>query len=105
MHRFVFLLLNVLLLGWLPVPVVAQDDTSDANAVLIENITVIPMDRDTVLSGRDVLVRGGRIAAIRAHGSSASDPDARRFDGSGLFLIPGLFESAYALGICRQVVK
>jgi imidazolonepropionase-like amidohydrolase len=54
----------------------------------ITNVAVIPMTSDTLVPGATVLVRDGRIAAI---GRSVTIPaNARRVDGTGRFLIPGL---------------
>lgn len=54
----------------------------------ITGVNVIPMTRDTVLRGVTVLVRDGRIAEV---GSRVRIPaGARRIDGRGKYLIPGL---------------
>lgn len=58
----------------------------------IENVTVIPMDREGTLAGQTVVVIGRRIAAIGPAGSVQVPADAQRIDGSGRFLIPGLAE-------------
>jgi imidazolonepropionase-like amidohydrolase/glyoxylase-like metal-dependent hydrolase (beta-lactamase superfamily II) len=54
----------------------------------ITNVNVLPMTRDTVVRGATVLVRNGRIAAV---GRDVQIPaGARRIDGRGKYLIPGL---------------
>jgi imidazolonepropionase-like amidohydrolase len=54
----------------------------------ITNVNVIPMTSETVVRGATVLVRDGRIDAI---GRNVSVPNgARRVDGAGKYLIPGL---------------
>ncbi|HEX5635008.1 MAG TPA: amidohydrolase family protein, partial [Gemmatimonadales bacterium] len=59
-------------------------------SLAITNVTVIPMSSETVLHDADVLVRDGRIAAVGAAGRVTLPPDARRIDGRGKYLIPGL---------------
>lgn len=54
----------------------------------IEHVAVIPMDRERVLEDRTVIVRGDRIVSIGDPG--AVPEDARRIDGRGKWLIPGL---------------
>lgn len=60
--------------------------------LLITNVTVIPLDTDEVLRGRDVLIRDGRIISI-----VATRPSRVRgtevVDGSGKFLLPGFVDS------------
>lgn len=56
------------------------------------DVTVIPMDAERALPGHTVLVQGDRIIAV---GPSASVPvpgGARRIDGRGKYLTPGLAE-------------
>lgn len=59
-----------------------------AGALVITNVTVIPMTSDTVLPARTVLIENGRIAGI-AEGRQVP-AGARTIDGTGKFLIPGL---------------
>ncbi len=56
----------------------------------IVNVGVVPMTSDTVLAGSTVLVRDGRIAAVGPSQSIRVPPEARRIDGRGKYLIPGL---------------
>lgn len=67
--------------------------TSSAAAqevVAFTNVSVIPMDRERVLPHQTVLVRDGRIVAVGPAASVQVPADARRIDGAGKFLIPGL---------------
>ena len=60
----------------------------DGDVLAIEHVDVIPMDRERVLTDQTVLVRGNEIAAI---GREVAIPaGARRIDGRGKWLIPGL---------------
>ena len=63
-----------------------------ASSLAIEDVSVIPMDRERVLTEQTVLVRDGRIAAIAAAASTSVPPGATRIDGRGRFLIPALAE-------------
>jgi imidazolonepropionase-like amidohydrolase len=59
----------------------------------ISNVTVIPMTADTALPDRTVIVRDGRIESIAPPGTARVPPGARRIDGRGKFLIPGLVDT------------
>ncbi len=56
------------------------------------NVSVVPMDRDRVLSGQTVVVEGDRITVVGPTGSVTIPAGAVRIDGRGKFLIPGLAE-------------
>jgi imidazolonepropionase-like amidohydrolase len=64
-----------------------------AQSLAITNVTVIPMDRERTLPHETVIVRDGRIAAVGATSSLTIPADARRIDGTGRFLIPGLADA------------
>jgi imidazolonepropionase-like amidohydrolase len=63
-------------------------------AVAITNVTVIAMTDSTgaATPGRTVIVRNGRIAQIGPTNALPVPRGARRVDGTGKFLIPGLFD-------------
>jgi len=61
-------------------------------AVAFVNVNVVPMDRERVLSGQTVVIRGDRIVALGPAGQVSVPAGATRIDGSGKFLIPGLAE-------------
>jgi hypothetical protein len=56
------------------------------------NVSVIPMDREVVLEGQTVIVRGGRIAELGPAAKMAVPDGAARIDGAGRFLMPALAE-------------
>ncbi|HUF34612.1 MAG TPA: amidohydrolase family protein, partial [Gemmatimonadales bacterium] len=56
----------------------------------VTNVAVVPMTSETVLEDAVVLVRDGRIAAVGRRGQVAVPSGARRIDGRGQYLIPGL---------------
>lgn len=60
----------------------------ETGTLAITNVNVIPMTSDTVIRNATLLVRDGRVLAV---GSDVRIPaEARRVDGAGKFLIPGL---------------
>jgi len=58
--------------------------------LVIENVTVVPMDREGELPRHAVVVRGDRIVAVEPMGSVQVSHDAIRIDGGGKWLMPGL---------------
>ena len=61
-----------------------------SGALAITNVTVIPMTTDTVLRGATVVARNGRIVAVGPARDVPVPTGARRIDGKGRYLIPGL---------------
>ncbi len=62
-----------------------------ANSYLISNVSVIPMNMDTVLTHQFILVDSGRIKRISGYQDSVNiDSSTFLIDGSGKYLIPGL---------------
>ena len=78
---------NVISVLLLAAPLPAQGP-----AVAITNVTVIPMTGAAASAGRTVIVRDGRISAIGSAGQIRVPAGATSVDGTGKFLIPGLFE-------------
>jgi len=76
-----------------------EPTTPAAGIVAFVNVSVLPMDRERILTGQTVIVRDGRIAEIGPAASVRVPADAQRIDGSGKFLMPGLAEMhAHVLG-------
>ncbi len=70
-----------------------SDRTSSADSVFaFTNVSVLPMDRNRELRNQTVVVAGGRIAALGPTGEIAIPAGARRIEGRGKFLMPGLAE-------------
>ncbi|HEX7122716.1 MAG TPA: amidohydrolase family protein, partial [Gemmatimonadaceae bacterium] len=65
---------------------------SGQQAVAITNVSVIPMDRERILTGQTVVVQGNRITAVGPAAQVTVPEGATRIDGAGKFLIPGLAE-------------
>src|SRR5688500_17633389 len=83
MHTVVFRLIAFVCV---PTIVMAQSD------VVIRNVTVIPITGVRPLQRQAVVVREGRISAIGPSASVRTPAGATIIDGTGKFLIPGLFE-------------
>jgi imidazolonepropionase-like amidohydrolase len=66
------------------------------DGTIIENVTLISPERAAPLLHADVVIRDGRIAEIGKN--LVAGPHARRIDGSGRFLIPGLIDSHVHVG-------
>jgi imidazolonepropionase-like amidohydrolase len=61
-------------------------------ATAFVNVNVVPMDRDRILSGQTVIVRGGKIAELGPSDRVKAPAGATIVDGAGKYLIPGLAE-------------
>jgi imidazolonepropionase-like amidohydrolase len=70
----------------------ATPQPTPSAVVAFANVSVLPMDRDTVLGGQTVVVRDGKIAEVGAASSIRVPFGAIRVDGQGKFLIPALAE-------------
>ena len=66
--------------------------TVAAGVLAIVGVSVVPMDRETVLANQTVIVRDGKIATVGAAASTEVSQGAVRVDGAGKFLIPALAE-------------
>src|SRR5690349_2649248 len=92
---------SVLFLAALVAPLLAHHSvrpTAPGTYAFVD-VTVLPMDRERVLTGQTVLVRDGRIAAVGPSASVRVPADAQRIDAKGKFLMPGLAEMhAHVLG-------
>jgi imidazolonepropionase-like amidohydrolase len=73
-----------------PAPAQASRGALARGTWAITNVALIPMTADTVVAGATVVVRDGRVAAAGPARSVQVPKGARRVDGSGKFLIPGL---------------
>jgi imidazolonepropionase-like amidohydrolase len=71
----------------------AQFPAAPDAPIALTNVTVIDVAAGQRLSGRTVIVDGGRIVRADADSRVAVPPAARRIDGSGRFLIPGLINT------------
>jgi imidazolonepropionase-like amidohydrolase len=70
----------------------AQSGQAADMAIAFVNVSVIPMDRETVLADQTVVVRGRTISSIRPASDAQVPAGALRVDAKGKFLIPALAE-------------
>ena len=70
-------------------PLPAQGASS---VVAFTNVNVLPMDAERVLADQTVIVRDGRIAEVGPAARVRVPAGARRIDGRGKYLMPGLAE-------------
>ncbi|HET8623557.1 MAG TPA: amidohydrolase family protein [Gemmatimonadales bacterium] len=61
-------------------------------AVVFTDVTVVPMDRERVIAGQNVIVQDGRITAIGPSATVRVPSGATRIDGRGKYLMPGIAE-------------
>ena len=85
----VFLSLAVLLLFACNSP---QTGSPAEGAFVIQNVSVIPMDTETVLENHDVFIADGKITHVVPTTEKEPGKDALIIDGTDKFLIPGLAE-------------
>src|SRR5918993_5755556 len=68
--------------------------TALAQVTAFVDVNVLPMDRDSVLTRRTVIVTGDRITASGPVSSTPVPAGARRIEGRGrAYLIPGLVDA------------
>jgi imidazolonepropionase-like amidohydrolase len=72
--------------------VVTTQTPTDTVTVVFTDVAVVPMDRERVLEAQNVVVRGGRIAAIGPAATMRLPAGATRVDGRGKYLMPGIAE-------------
>ena len=82
-----------LLLVFVAVSCAAQPTVnSDEREIVFRSVNVIPMETNTVLRNRDVVIKNGKIAAMGEAGKLKYASDAHIISGSGHYLMPGLAE-------------
>lgn len=64
-----------------------------AQTLVVDNVHVLPMDREAVLRNQTVVIHDGRIAAVQAMDDYRPLQGAVRIDGGGGYLLPGLVDS------------
>jgi Imidazolonepropionase and related amidohydrolases len=65
------------------------EEMPKAENLLIKNATVWTNEKEGVLTGADVLIKNGKIAAV---GKNLSDPSARVIDATGKHVTPGIID-------------
>ena len=64
----------------------------ESNAIVIRHVTVIPMTGTPALLAQTVVIANGRITGIGTDEGVSVPRGAREVDGTGKYLIPGLFD-------------
>jgi Amidohydrolase family len=77
------------LLNW-PLPETPRPGVS--GDFLVRNVAIIDVVNDRVVPGRDVVIRNGRIESIGVSFDGVSQGGLSVVDGTGKFLIPGLWD-------------
>jgi imidazolonepropionase-like amidohydrolase len=98
LRRPSFLFGLLIIIANLPIPAPNAPKTRGAQsnedqAFAFINVNVVPMDRERVLKGQTVIVRGGKIVRMGAAGKTKVPQDATRIDGGGKYLMPGLVDT------------
>jgi imidazolonepropionase-like amidohydrolase len=91
-HSFVALVLAACARGGGPAAESGNAVPTNAPMTAFVDVTVVPMDRERVLDHQTVVVRDGRILSVARARGAAIPTGARRIDGRGKFLMPGLAE-------------
>jgi len=76
---------------------IAFATAAPAADLLIENVTLISPEQAQPLANRHVLIRDGRIVSVGQQ-RIAAKADARKIDGRGKFLTPGIMDSHVHVG-------
>jgi imidazolonepropionase-like amidohydrolase len=63
-----------------------------AGDLVITDVTVVPMNRDTTIAHQTVIVRGDKIVAVAPADSVQIDSATERISGNGQWLMPGLVD-------------
>jgi hypothetical protein len=66
--------------------------------VLFDNVRLFDADKGVFVENRSVLARDGKIAAIADAGTIKAPAGARRIDGRGKTLVPGIWDSHMHIG-------
>jgi imidazolonepropionase-like amidohydrolase len=70
----------------------SNQPAAQGSATAFIGVSVLPMDKDAVLSDQTVVVADGKIASIAASGTAKVPAGAVKIDGKGKYLMPGLGE-------------
>jgi imidazolonepropionase-like amidohydrolase len=63
---------------------------SKSNFYILENVNIIPMNKDTIFKNQSVLIKDGKILRIVESKKIQPPSNAEIIDGTGKYLIPGL---------------
>ena len=72
---------------------IAQDVLDKDREIVFKSVNVVPMDRESILENRTVIVKNGKIQYVGDNGKKAKyRKNAIVIDGQGRYLMPGLAE-------------
>jgi len=74
------------------VPTCRSQQATSSDILAITHVTIINLDGEPPKPEMTVLVRRGKISAVDKTGQKQIPEDARQFDGTGKFLMPGLWD-------------
>ncbi len=80
-----------LVLAALPVPAPLAA-TPTLRPVVVSNVGIVDLQQGIVLPGRTVVIADGRINAVHEDDTATPPENAETIDGTGRFLIPGLWD-------------
>lgn len=63
--------------------------------ILIENVNIIPMDREIVLSNQNVVIVDGKIISIKPFNNNTNHSFHHVINGTGKYVLPGFSEMHY----------
>ena len=69
-----------------------QEAGLEGDVIAFVDVNVVPMDSERIVEGQTVLVQDGRITALGPSDQTDVPAGARRIDGRGNYLMPGLAE-------------
>lgn len=81
---------SILFFAWLFIA--AFSVTAQSDKMVVHNISVVSMKSAKIDRNRDVLIENGRIVAIEKSGAIKPLSEAQIIDGTGKFLMPGLWD-------------
>ena len=76
--------------GALVMTILSACSTEPSSVLAVVDVNVLPMDRNVVLEHHTVVIVDGRIASVGSASTAEIPGSARRIDGRGLYLMPGL---------------
>lgn len=65
------------------------------DTILIENVNVIPMDKEIVLNNQNVVIADGKIISIGPYETEGKNASHQVIDGTGRYVMPGFSEMHY----------
>jgi hypothetical protein len=81
----------------------AQRPVSVDADVAITHVTVVNVERGTLVRDQDVMLKGDRIVAVTGAGASRPPTGIRVINGAGLYVIPGLWDMHAHLNLQANV--